>query len=424
MKTKIRSVLSPLKLAKQVAISQCHSENTAAYTAILCDYIEKHKLYDMPHEFFERVKMAGYLHDIGKNTTPPHILNKPKKLTADEAVQMRAHTIDGLAEFGTFSQYFTPETAEVIKDVILSHHERIDGTGYPFGLKGDDIPLAARIVAIADVFDALTESRVYRKGLSIEQAVNIMKKDGLDKYDPVLFEAFLAVLPQFVQHKSTQHHTRSDGFPPLSHPAASIFCSILRDNAKIANYEASDISQYVFRYGPNTVFVGSIQNPAEISKLVDEDIDYMVRYPDNTIRLFAQSDAMKRVISEFGDTIPSDQSFVAYSMYVIESCKQQVYQEGHARFLEISGDTSFENIQAILDCMSEPDFTLFVIQKTEDAVIIYQRDNNISNNLSSQYNMTWKNGISIFIFPDSTEAAAFLDDAKEETEQEFGESPV
>lgn len=121
------------------------------------------------YECFE-VKVAGYLHDLGKLAIPTEILEKPGKLTDDEFNQMRGHT------------FYTYRALEPIKDLAIInqygsyHHERLDGSGYPFRLKKEQLPLGSRVMAVADVFTALTENRPYRKGMSNEQTMIIIGK--------------------------------------------------------------------------------------------------------------------------------------------------------------------------------------------------------------------------------------------------------
>lgn len=123
------------------------------------------------HECFE-LKVAGYLHDLGKLAIPTEILEKPGKLTTEEFNLMRAHT------FYTFRALEPIEDLTVINKYGSYHHERLDGTGYPFRLKRKDLPLGARLLAVADVFTALTEDRPYRKGMSNEQTILILSKMG------------------------------------------------------------------------------------------------------------------------------------------------------------------------------------------------------------------------------------------------------
>lgn len=131
---------------------------------------------------------AGLLHDIGKATTPEHILNKPGRLGAAELDVMRRHPTAGHAILGDLG-----ETAAVTLDVCLHHHERIDGSGYPDGLAGDAVSLHARIAAICDVYDAVTSIRPYKRPWSPHEALaQMLSWEG--HFDPALLDAFIANL--------------------------------------------------------------------------------------------------------------------------------------------------------------------------------------------------------------------------------------
>jgi putative two-component system response regulator len=113
--------------------------------------------------------LGGILHDIGKIHVPDAILNKPGPLTPDEREIMEAHAIAGYKICLPFKK-----SLGVALDVICYHHEKLDGSGYPEGLKKDEIPMVARIMAVVDIFDALVTDRPYRKGMSVEEAVKII----------------------------------------------------------------------------------------------------------------------------------------------------------------------------------------------------------------------------------------------------------
>jgi putative nucleotidyltransferase with HDIG domain len=130
------------------------------------------------------IRMGAILHDVGKTAVPPGILNKPGRLTTDEMLIMQAHTTTGddiVADLG-----FPFD----IRPIVRNHHERYDGTGYPDRLAGEQIPLAARVVCIADVYDALTTDRPYRKGVSRIDALEEMSRDAGTALDPALFRLF------------------------------------------------------------------------------------------------------------------------------------------------------------------------------------------------------------------------------------------
>jgi putative two-component system response regulator len=142
--------------------------------------------------YVEHIRIAAPMHDIGKIGIPDAILRKPGKLTADEYKLMKQHTIIG-AEILAGSH---SPVLKLAREITLAHHEWWDGRGYPAGLRGDAIPESARIVAIADVYDALTHDRVYRPALPEEEALMIMERGAGTQFDPLLFDLFLSVVPQ------------------------------------------------------------------------------------------------------------------------------------------------------------------------------------------------------------------------------------
>lgn len=140
---------------------------------------------------------AAPMHDIGKIGIPDNILRKPGKLTEEEWEVMRQHTLYGeLIIGGHDSKLLT-----LASKIALHHHEKWDGSGYPKGLSGSDIPLEARVVALADVFDALTTVRPYKEAWSVIDAVNWIKMQRGAHFDPDVVDSFLKVLPQIISIK-------------------------------------------------------------------------------------------------------------------------------------------------------------------------------------------------------------------------------
>jgi putative two-component system response regulator len=135
---------------------------------------------------------AAPLHDIGKIGIPDSILLKPGALSSHEWQTMKRHTTIGAAIIGDQPS----EPLQTARLVALSHHERWDGTGYPDGLKGDRIPSAARVVAVADVFDALLSARPYKKPWPMPDAIAAIREGASTQFDPQLVDAFLRVLPE------------------------------------------------------------------------------------------------------------------------------------------------------------------------------------------------------------------------------------
>ncbi len=150
-------------------------------------------------EDVETVFHATPMHDIGKIAIPHEILNKPSALTDEEWVVMKTHTTSG-HKFLKNSQRKILKTADII---AMQHHEKWDGSGYPKGLKGENIHVFGRIVAIADVFDALAHKRCYKEAWSIEDSVAYLKKQKGTHFDPELIDIFMEHLDEFVAITNT-----------------------------------------------------------------------------------------------------------------------------------------------------------------------------------------------------------------------------
>lgn len=145
----------------------------------------------MGDDDINKLKAISHLHDIGKIAIDEAILNKPGKLTADEWETIKKHPEIGARIISTSDEYV------VIADDILSHHERFDGQGYPFGISGTKIPIRARIIAIIDAFDAMTSDRPYRKAMPQKEAVEELKRCAGTQFDPELVRVFIREVLQF-----------------------------------------------------------------------------------------------------------------------------------------------------------------------------------------------------------------------------------
>ena len=141
---------------------------------------------------------AAPMHDVGKIGIPDAILQKPGKLDADEWQVMRSHAEIGAAIIGEHAGGLL----KMARTIALTHHEKWDGSGYPNGLKGEEIALEGRIVAIADVFDALTSERPYKRAWTVEEAIDTMRRDSGVHFDPELIELFIAHLPAMLEIKA------------------------------------------------------------------------------------------------------------------------------------------------------------------------------------------------------------------------------
>ncbi len=172
-----------------------HVFKTAAYTEIILRQMQKEGIYSdkLSEEFITEVVNSAPLHDVGKITVSDVILNKTGKLTEDEFRIMQSHTTEGGKIIEKAMAIVDDDTGYLneAKNLALYHHEKWNGKGYPTGLSGEEIPLSARIIAVADVFDALVSRRSYKEPFSIDKALEIIKKDAGSHFDPYIVQAFL-----------------------------------------------------------------------------------------------------------------------------------------------------------------------------------------------------------------------------------------
>jgi putative nucleotidyltransferase with HDIG domain len=190
----VKGIITTLELKDPY--TRGHSERVAEYALSLAKATEKYKKEELKFFYY-----ACLLHDIGKIHIPDYILTKPGKLTADEYNLIKMHPVVGAKAV---------QDVEGISDnisVILSHHERWDGSGYQEGLKGTDIPFLARVTTIADAFDAMTSSRSYRSALSIEEAYTRILNGKGTQFDPELVELFTHVFPEWKEIHTNYYHS-------------------------------------------------------------------------------------------------------------------------------------------------------------------------------------------------------------------------
>jgi HD-GYP domain-containing protein (c-di-GMP phosphodiesterase class II) len=195
--SQLRQALSELEIAQAETVRRlsmavefrdedtgAHIERIGRFSRLLAEQAGREA------EFCERLSHAAPLHDVGKVAIPDAILLKPGPLTPEERAIVETHAEEGHRLLrGSSSRIL-----DLASSIALSHHEKWDGSGYPRGLAGEEIPIEGRIVAIADVFDALTSDRVYRRAFSVEEAVGMMREQRGLHFDPILLDAFLEVL--------------------------------------------------------------------------------------------------------------------------------------------------------------------------------------------------------------------------------------
>jgi methanogenic corrinoid protein MtbC1 len=199
-----------------------HIERIGRFSVLLAEHI------GMDSDFCERLRHAAPLHDVGKVAIPDAILLKPGPLTPEERAIVETHAEEG----HRLVRGSSSSILDMAATIALSHQEKWDGTGYPRGLKGEAIPIEGRIVAVADVFDALTSDRVYRKAFSVEDAVQMMREQRGRHFDPVLLDAFMEVLGR--SGPDAREQLRSDPVALVESTLETFATALERGDAEMA----------------------------------------------------------------------------------------------------------------------------------------------------------------------------------------------
>ncbi|WP_117194116.1 HD-GYP domain-containing protein [Rhizobium terrae] len=178
-----------------------HIRRTQHYVRALAEALKEHEPYagQLNDDIVDLLYKSAPLHDIGKVGIPDCILLKPGKLEPEEYEVMKTHAELGRAAIATAERYMGSTTPflSLAKEIAHTHHEKWNGTGYPRGLSGEDIPIGGRIMAIADVYDALVSERIYKPAMPHQQAVEIILKEAGQHFDPGLVDVFAKIAPRF-----------------------------------------------------------------------------------------------------------------------------------------------------------------------------------------------------------------------------------
>lgn len=168
-----------------------HVKHVRAFTRILANRMMiMYPEYKITEELVKSYELASVLHDIGKISIPDSILLKPAKLNEDEKELMKSHTLRGCEMIESFGDAMESDVEDIMYNVCRNHHERYDGSGYPDGLKGEDIPIEAQIVSIADAYDELISERIYKNASSKEEAFEMIMTGECGFFSPKLLECF------------------------------------------------------------------------------------------------------------------------------------------------------------------------------------------------------------------------------------------
>jgi len=173
-----------------------HVKRTTAYVKLLAEELQNRGYYRdiLTKDYMKNMSLAAPMHDIGKIAVPDVILQKPGKLTDEEFAIIKKHTVDGgkIVE-ETFGHLGDEEYTKMAYEVARYHHEKWNGRGYPEGLEKEEIPLCARIMAVADVFDAISEKRCYRDAMPMDKCFSIIKEGSGTDFDPVIADLFIEI---------------------------------------------------------------------------------------------------------------------------------------------------------------------------------------------------------------------------------------
>jgi polar amino acid transport system substrate-binding protein len=170
-----------------------HSVNVANYASKISEKL------GFESERISKIYWAGLVHDVGKIFVPQSVLNKSEKLTDEEYELIKLHPLKG---YELISEI---EGLKDIAEIVLYHHERYDGKGYPYGKKGDEIPIESRILCVADSFDAMTSDRPYKKSLTLEEAIEELRKNSGTQFDPEIVSVLIDILLSEFNHRSSMN---------------------------------------------------------------------------------------------------------------------------------------------------------------------------------------------------------------------------
>ena len=173
-----------------------HIRRTSTYAELLAKELQSQGYYKdvLTKDYIKNLTLAAPMHDVGKISVPDDVLQKPGKLTSDEFEIMKTHAAHGGAIIlDTFGNLDNADYVDMAYQVAYYHHEKWNGMGYPEGIKGEDIPLCARIMAIVDVFDAVSEKRCYREAMPLEKCFVIIEEGRGTHFDPTIADVFLSM---------------------------------------------------------------------------------------------------------------------------------------------------------------------------------------------------------------------------------------
>jgi energy-coupling factor transport system substrate-specific component len=218
--------------AKDVRTNQ-HSTRVAEYSVLIAQEMGCYKWWQRD-KFLSNLRKAAQMHDIGKIAIPDGVLNKVGRLTDEEYAKMKSHVVSGAEILKDFT------LVENVEEGTKYHHERYDGKGYPEGLKGEEIPLYARIIGVADAFDAMTSNRVYRNHMDTDYVMNEMKRGRGTQFDPDVLDAFIRLVEKGVINLDALYAQRRSEIQQADHDAQEELSRRVEEDKKIQEAEMKD----------------------------------------------------------------------------------------------------------------------------------------------------------------------------------------
>ena len=231
-----------------------HIDRTQHYLRLLVDFLMEHGVYsgELAHWDINLFIMSSQLHDVGKISIRDDILMKPGKLTEEEFETMKKHTVFGVNIIRKIEESTTENAFLQYAEVLAgSHHEKWDGSGYPYGLRGEDIPLMGRLMAIVDVYDALTNDRPYKKAFSHGEAVEIIKKGRGGHFDPNIVDVFLIHEQEFNSSAPEKTYLTWDSEMQTSKNLSSAFkviANVVNNRNGVENIGSEKIRHYLITF--------------------------------------------------------------------------------------------------------------------------------------------------------------------------------
>src|SRR4051812_29845557 len=274
--------------------AQSHIRRVQVYAAGLA------RALGMTDKEIQGVKTAALLHDIGKLAVPEHILSKPGPLTQEEFQKIRIHPQVG-AEIISGVPFPYP-----VAPLILSHHERFDGKGYPAGLKGEDIPLGARILSVVDYFDALMSERPYHKAMSFDAAIGLLRQESGKALDPRVVQTFIDMYPALqAEAEASQEPARRLTRVPTQAPAAQPAVGLVESASRTNVFEDIALAhREIYALYEIAQAMGSSLGVADTMALISSKLSNIV--PFSCCALFLYSDDTETLRCRFATGVEAE----------------------------------------------------------------------------------------------------------------------